>query len=251
MFDALLAWLQSPLSGATTHHISPWIAWHARVMVLSWGILLPLGILIARFYKVTPAQKWPQELDNKWWWHVHRRSQISGVVLMTVGAALAWQGAVNLGSHSASLHRMMGWALCAMGWGQLLLGVYRGTKGGPTDTHMRGDHYDMTPWRLWFERWHKAMGWIAVLCALPTIALGLIAADAPRWMAAVLASWWLLLALWFVRLQAAGRCMDTYQAIWGPNAEHPGNHTPPVGWGVRRYSAESWQQNRGRTRNRP
>jgi hypothetical protein len=38
----------------------------------------------------------------------------------------------------------------------------------------------------------------------------------------------------FARWQRAGRCIDTYQAIWGPDPAHPGNRRPPVGWGVRR-----------------
>lgn len=250
MLDVLLSWLQTPLSGASAHHIAPSISWHARFMVLAWGILLPVGTIVARFYKVTLAQNWPQELDNKRWWHTHRWSQISGVVLMSIGVVLALRGAAGLESASASLHRLLGWAVCAMGWGQLLLGLYRGSKGGPTDTQMRGDHYDMTPWRLVFERWHKGMGWVAVLCAVPTVALGLVAADAPRWMAVVLAAWWLALGLWFVRMQLAGRCMDTYQAIWGPDASHPGHRIPPVGWGVRRYTAASWKQNLGRPQSR-
>lgn len=40
-------------------------------MVVAWGVLLPLGILIARFFKVTPRQRWPAELDNKFWWYSH------------------------------------------------------------------------------------------------------------------------------------------------------------------------------------
>ena len=36
------------------------------------------------------------------------------------------------------------------------------------------------------------------------------------------------------RLQRQGRCIDTYQAIWGPDPRHPGNRLKPVGWGVRR-----------------
>jgi hypothetical protein len=50
----------------------------------------------------------------------------------------------------------------------------------------------------------------------------------------VLALWWALLGAAFARWQRAGRCIDTYQAIWGPDPAHPGNRRPPVGWGVRR-----------------
>jgi hypothetical protein len=37
-----------------------------------------------------------------------------------------------------------------------------------------------------------------------------------------------------VRLERAGRCIDTYQAIWGPDLKHPGNQRLHVGWGMLR-----------------
>jgi hypothetical protein len=73
-----------------------------------------------------------------------------------------------------------------------------------------------------------------VLLAVLVIALGLVAADAPRWMALALAVWWLMLGALGWRWQTQGRCIDTYQAIWGPDPMHPGNRVPPLGWGVRR-----------------
>ena len=60
----MLEWLLAPLSGAATHSLAPWAYWHARLMVLGWAVLLPVGVLVARFYKVTPQQDWPRELDN-------------------------------------------------------------------------------------------------------------------------------------------------------------------------------------------
>jgi hypothetical protein len=92
----------------------------------------------------------------------------------------------------------------------------------------------MTPRRRWFERLHKSIGWLAVLLALVVIGLGLKAADAPRWMPGMLALWWTVLGLWAWRLQRAGRCIDTYQAIWGPDPRHPGNQRAPIGLGVTR-----------------
>jgi hypothetical protein len=60
-----LNWLMTPLSGATVHEVPSLLSWHGRLMVLSWGFALPMAILIARFFKVTKRQNWPQELDNK------------------------------------------------------------------------------------------------------------------------------------------------------------------------------------------
>lgn len=233
----MIDWLATPLSGALHHSIEPWAAWHARAMVLGWGVLLPLGALAARYFKVLPAQRWPQQLDNKAWWHTHRTLQWAGVVAVTVGVLLAWVNspAASPGpSLARQWHGWLGWALVGLGWLQVVAGLRRGSKGGPTDRRLRGDHYDMTPHRVRFERLHKGLGWLAVLAAVVVMVLGLAVADAPRWMAVVLAAWWALLGAAAWRWQRQGRCIDTYQAIWGPDPRHPGNRVRPVGWGVSR-----------------
>lgn len=207
--------------------------WHARLMVAAWAVLLPLGALVARFFKVTAKQNWPQQLDNRSWWNAHRLLQYVGVFIMLTGAVIAW----GRGSHAtigSTLHAYLGWSVIALGIVQVLAGWFRGSKGGPTEAQLRGDHYDMTVHRLWFERVHKFGGWLAVLLAVATIMLGLIVADAPRWMVVTLVAWWLTLIGVGIYLQRAGRCIDTYQAIWGPDPTHPGNSRRPTGWGVRR-----------------
>jgi hypothetical protein len=227
-------WLMTPLSGSAQHQPPDWMVWHARLMVLAWGVLLPLGALAARFFKVLPGQDWPRVLDHKGWWHTHRGAQWLGLALMVVGLWLAWGRGSGGAGLLAWLHGSLGLAVCALGLLQALGGLMRGSKGGPTAPRMRGDHYDMTPWRRGFERLHKVLGWLAVAAAVAVLALGLVVADAPRWMALALGAWWLALTVLFVRWQRAGRCIDTYQAIWGPDPAHPGNRLRPIGWGVRR-----------------
>ena len=238
--DGALAWLMGPLTGlftgAAPHSIAPWAAWHARCMVLAWAVLLPLGVLAARFFKITPGQRWPQVLDNPAWWHAHRALNYTGVALVAVGLLIAW-GHAGSSDLTAQLHGWLGWLLSAAAALQIAGGLLRGSKGGPTDAQARGDHYDMTPRRMAFERLHKRGGWLALVVAVAVIGLGLVVADAPRWMALVLTAWWLLLLAAFVALQRSGRCLDTYQAIWGPGVQHPGNRLPVSGWGVRRPGA--------------
>ena len=228
-----MEWLTTPLSGSADHGIASWAFWHARGMVLAWAVLLPLGALVARFFKVLPSQDWPRRLDHPAWWHAHRALQWAGVGFMALGLWQVWGHASGVGP-LARWHAALGWAVCALGALQIVGGLARGSKGGPTAVQMRGDHYDMTPWRCHFERMHKSLGWLAVLMAVAVTALGLVLADAPRWMPLALALWWLALAVAFTRLQRAGRCLDTYQAIWGPDPQHPGNRLRPIGWGVRR-----------------
>ena len=219
-------WLMTPLSGATDHLIEPWAFWHARCMVLAWGILLPLGSFVARFYKVTPKQDWPRALDNKLWWHGHRFLQWSGVVVMSVGLVLVLlrnAPGQSSSTFNAQLHALAGWSVMAFGWLQVLAATLRGSSGGPAAAQLRGDHYDMTLRRRWFEGVHKKLGWVTLMAAAGVIASGLYMVDAPRWMPLLLSAWYLLLAQQFWRLQKAGRCVDTYQAIWGPDTIHPGN----------------------------
>lgn len=235
--DKLLDWWLGPLSGASTHNVDGWMIWHARMMVLSWAVLLPLGALAARYFKVMPKQDWPRELDNRAWWHTHRLLQYGGVVLMMVGVWLAW----NEGSQSSAAavwHGYLGWSVIVLGVSQIIAAWARGSKGGPTDVQLRGDHYDMTQHRLWFEAIHKTGGWLAIALAVVTICFGLWSADAPRWMVLVLTSWWVLLLTCSIWLQRKKRCIDTYQAIWGPSLAHPGNQRSKIGWGARRMSID-------------
>ncbi len=237
-FGPIWQWLLKPLSGAAIHEIDMLIAWHARLMVLAWAVMLPMGVIAARYYKVTPRQDWPRQMDNRAWWHAHRALQYGGVLTMLIGIALSWQ-ATHHDSTPAMLHRYLGWAVLALGLVQIIGAWLRGSKGGPTEPQMRGDHYDMTAYRLRFEWIHKTCGWAALGIAVLTVVLGLIAADAPRWMPIVLAAWWLALITLAIRLERAGRNIDTYQAIWGPSPEHPGNQRPHVNWGMVRPALKS------------
>jgi Eukaryotic cytochrome b561 len=234
--------LSLSLRGQLEHSLSPHLLWHARCMVLAWGVLLPLGALAARFFKVLPSQNWPQRLDNKTWWHLHRALQYLGMLLMAVGLWWVLQHGVGAPAAQAKMdnataarwHGWAGWAVCLIGVLQVVGAFLRGSKGGPTERELRGDHYDMTAWRQHFERWHKGLGWLALGLAVLVMGLGLWLVDAPRWMALMLALWWLLLVALFVHWQRSGRCVDTYQAIWGPDAAHPGNRPRRLAWGVRR-----------------
>ena len=246
----VVAFLLEPWSGATDHRIPAAWAWHGRLMVLAGAVLFPVGVMLARYYKVTRRQSWPEELDNRFWWHGHRLTQYLGVGLMTAAVAVVWMdcsggGGAEWPSRQSPMtrHALVGLAALAAGWMQIALGLARGSKGGPTDPGAdprdprtwRGDHYDMTPRRIAFEWSHKILGYLALVLAVAAIVTGLVHADAPRWMFLVPAAWWTALLAWAVRMQRLGRNIDTYQAIWGPDSGHPGAKRRPTGFGVRRY----------------
>lgn len=230
----MLDWILQPWSGAAGHVIAPEVVWHARLMVLSWAVLIPVAVLWARFWKIAPGQDFPRILDDKRWWHGHRSLQILAVLLSIVAVVLVWKSEPQ--RDATAVHRYLGWSVFVAGLWQLFHAMARGTKGGPTDTAMRGDHFDMTSKRIVFERIHKLLGWFALVVAIATVVTGLIMSDAPRWMFAGLGAWWLLLVIAFVRWQRAGRAVDTYQAIWGIDHALPGMKRAPIGWGIRRYT---------------
>lgn len=241
-----MPWLLAPASGAAQHHLPVWASWHGRLMVLAWVILLPMGVLIARFFKVMPGQAWPDRLDNKTWWHAHRLLQSAGLVAMIAGLALAW-GQGHGTDAAARWHRGLGLAIVVFGVLQAWGGRLRGTKGGPTDAQgMRGDHYDMTLRRHVFEWLHKGAGYAALILGTVVAMLGLRVADAPRWMWLAIGTWWVVWLGVFAVLQRQGRCIDTYQAIWGDDPKQPGQRLPPNGPGIHRYDRRSFARRFGR-----
>jgi hypothetical protein len=205
-------------------------------MVLAWGVLAPLAVLIARFFKVMPGQDWPRELDNQTWWRSHWLGQSIVVGLTIVGVALVLPADFD----DMTLHNKLGYAVLFCAAFQVGLGALRGSKGGPTapasDGSLHGHHYDMTQWRRLFETLHKVIGYGTLCLAVLTIVLGLWKANAPVWMWLVLSTWWATLVIVFVILQKRGMAVDTYQAIWGPGLEHPGNRRAPPGWGMKRVT---------------
>lgn len=200
-------------------------------MVVAWGVLAPLAVLVARFFKVLPGQDWPREVDNLVWWRSHWIGQSVVLGLTAIGLSLV----LPLNLSAMSLHNWLGLVLIGFLVMQVCLGLFRGSKGGPTEQHLRGHHYDMTQWRHIFEALHKAFGYAALGLAMIVILTGLWKANAPVWMWVSLLLWWAGLIIAFAAFQKRGMAIDTYQAIWGAGLEHPGNQLPHPGWGVRRW----------------
>lgn len=233
----MLDWLLTPIDPARAHEVGFAVSWHARLMTMAWGVLAPSAVFAARYLKVMPRQDWPRELDNKIWWYSHWMGQALACALSLLGLGLIL-GAGGAESVNARLHQILGYSVLALATVQVLLGVFRGSKGGPTartaDGSLKGDHYDMTPWRLKFEHLHRIFGYMALLFGAAAIVSGLWAANAPRWMWIMIANWWIALLILSVILQRRGHAFDTYQAIWGPDPDLPGNRIPKTGWGTRR-----------------
>lgn len=212
-----------------------WVVVHAVAMSVAWGTLLPAGVLIARFFKVTRDQDYPRELDNRFWWTWHRALQYGGTGLMAAGALLA---TLSTASHLSSTHAIAGFVGVSLGALQVVAGWLRGSKGGPLHEmtkqpvprdQWRGDHYDMTLRRRAFEAIHKTGGYVALAVALVALVLGLSQVDAPAWAFLVALAPPAVITILFLTFTRQGRRVPTYQAIWGPYPEHPGNRTSANG----------------------
>ncbi|RLJ58936.1 hypothetical protein BCF46_1074 [Litoreibacter meonggei] len=232
----MLEWLLAPMDATRVHEVGWHLSWHARIMVLAWGILVPLGIIVARYCKISPKQNWPEQLDNRLWWNTHQFCQYSACALTGVGAWFILNAPPLAGG--GGIHWYLGWTTLALACVQIAGGVLRGSKGGPTDSakseSVRGDHFDMTTRRLVFEFVHKGAGYIVLGLSCLTISSGLWQANAPKWMLAVIVLWWITLMVISVILQRKGLAFDTYQAIWGPDPSLPGNKRKPIGIGISR-----------------
>jgi hypothetical protein len=124
---------------------------------------------------------------------------------------------------SSGPHSYLGWIVLALVGFQIWGGILRGSKGGPTDKSLRGDHFDMSFKRLLFEVVHKLFGYGALVLSVAAILSGMWQANAPVWMWFVLPVWWSVLIVLFMACQRRGMAVDTYQAIWGPDPTFPGN----------------------------
>ncbi len=238
----MIDWLLDPIDAARAHAVSGPISWHARLMVLAWVVLVPLGVIAARYLKITPWQDWPRELDNRTWWNLHRTAQYSAGALSIVALALAFWHLAPITSltSGAWAHHWLGWSVLGLAGVQYLSAWLRGSKGGPTapapDGSLHGDHFDMTPRRVAFEWIHKSVGMGLIGLAMVAVVTGLWQLNAPRWMWLAIGLWWIGLALAVIVLERRLGARDTYEAIWGPDPSLPGQARKPIGLFVRRHS---------------
>ena len=201
--------------------VGPVFAAHAALMLAAWGVLLPAGAVVARYGKVTRRQDFPRAVDNPWWWNWHRGLQYGGVALATLAFVLML---AQTGARFDTGHGWLGLAVLSLGWGQVLAGWLRGTKGGPTEdgadpsdlATWRGDHYDMTRRRRMFEIWHKPAGWLTLAAAAVTILLGLDLVGAPSWLLVLVGGVQGVVVASLLDGAARGRWVDTHVALWGP-----------------------------------
>jgi hypothetical protein len=134
---------------------------HGVLMVLAWGVCLPLGAIVARFAKRVPPLTGPDAC----WFRTHWILQTTGTVCSLGGFVSAIVLVVRSGgSHFSSPHKVLGLIVVGVGACVALAGRLRPAK----DARIR------PAWKVG----HAGCGMLAVLCGFVTIFLGLGTAGA-------------------------------------------------------------------------
>jgi hypothetical protein len=208
-----------------------WI-YHALLMVGIWFVLVPIAVLAIRFFKPRPTthgiEKGTGRLDSKLiWWTIHY-----ALLYLAIGLAIAGTTSAMLvsGGFSGTVHSVLGLSTVLFGVLQIVSAWFRGSHGGkhadesdPDDpSTWRGDHFDMTPQRRWFEAYHKSFGYLAFGLALGSVATGL----QQYWIPSVAILLGVLLLFLFALsayLEGKGYRQDTYRSVYGNHPDNPFN----------------------------
>jgi len=178
------------------HHkcstLEPFYKAHGSLMLLSWGFLLPAGVIVAKFLRH----------KDPLWYRVHRTLQPVGLLVAIAGwiLALATFGHYVFDSHALTgmtTHGILGSIVMILGIQQPLNAVLRPHKE-------RGEERSMIR-KVW-ELLHKGSGYVAVLLGIVQIAGGIVLLPYPStgFAAGLGVSLGLLLVL-IVALFASGR----------------------------------------------
>merc|ERR1711871_1067281 len=132
-----------------------WLA-HGVCMALAWGIMVPLGIIIARYFKGVPP--------SKAWFYRHQGVQMCAVVIAVAGLVCGVMGKGKTDAHFSTPHSYSGLFAMLVALMQPLAICLRGHKPAA------GEQAD-TQRRLW-ECTHKWGGRLGAIAALFNVTLG-------------------------------------------------------------------------------
>lgn len=148
----------------------PFMAAHGSLMLISWGFLLPLGIVSARMLRHFP---------NSLWFRIHRVVQPLGIVTALAGWITALAGPFNVlgsGVYDAQfLHAVLGSTVMGLGLLQPINAYLRPHK---TETDRDDDHYNdhetsLKQRRCW-ELGHKTIGYLATFLGMVNCFIGMV-----------------------------------------------------------------------------
>jgi len=125
---------------------------HAVLMALSWGFILPIGVMIARYGKgIGPT-----------WIHYHRGFQMFGLTMMTISFIIAF---VSVSSGSTAglvpVHGGLGITIFVLGWFNPINAFFRPHPEPPTTK------------RFFWSKLHMWIGRSAIILAYVQIPIGM------------------------------------------------------------------------------
>jgi len=130
---------------------------HGILMIVGWGLLLPSGILMAKFGK---------HRANAWWFKMHMAFQPIGLLVSVIGWIIALVNFTTLdgGPGVSFTHAVAGSVTMGLSLLQAVNGIFR--PHNPS-----GDEKKSTRRVIW-EYAHRGVGWIALILSIITIAIG-------------------------------------------------------------------------------
>lgn len=155
---------------------------HGVIMYLAWGLLLPFGVMIGRYYRWS----WPV------WFFVHIFCQVFGTLLTVCGFIIVFL----VSSEPSFPHGIIGIILMLTISQQFLSGIIRPwlrrEDGRYVDDCKEKDTFKYK-WRRCWEVYHRVSGVIAIALGFTQVTLGVFLINAPL---AVWCVWIALFSIW-------------------------------------------------------
>uniref|UniRef100_A0A6U3CPA2 Cytochrome b561 domain-containing protein n=1 Tax=Entomoneis paludosa TaxID=265537 RepID=A0A6U3CPA2_9STRA len=144
-------------SGVSFSDMDAWLQIHILCMMLSMGILIPVGVLIPLAFRLTLFKR------NDAWFRYHRILQTIGLLLLLTGVCAAFQG--SSATSFSETHHKLGLTIFILALSQPINAVLRPHKpeNGESPSLKR---------RAW-EVLHKGVGYSTVVLAWVNIFLGI------------------------------------------------------------------------------
>ena len=135
--------------------LNTWLQIHVICLYVSWGFLLPIGVLIPMSFKDAFN-------DRTMWFRVHQIMQTSGTLLLVIGCSAAF---ANVRVHLNGTHQNLGLAVLIFAVLQILNAVFRPSKKDGEDNPRSRSRY------MW-ELLHKNLGRLVIVMAWVNVFLG-------------------------------------------------------------------------------
>lgn len=137
-------------SAEAKQNLLPVLAVHGFMMFVAWGILLPSGILAARYLK---------HVKGDWWFQLHVYLQYSGLAIALLGVLFAAAELRGFSIHST--HVKFGVAAIVLPCMQAVNGYVRPTKPENGDGKSVVGIFAYHLWKVCYYRWRSGpYNWI-------------------------------------------------------------------------------------------